>query len=103
MVQLARVIYSNIYREDDKPECKFAERKSSRAQTNICSDRRGNRVLIGICCMNMCVYAGGKFFYMWLNKKRDREWNAMTEEVWFDQQSFSSLSLILFLGETELS
>lgn len=22
MVQLARVIYSNIYREDDRPECK---------------------------------------------------------------------------------
>jgi hypothetical protein len=24
MVQLARVIYSNIYREDDKPECKIS-------------------------------------------------------------------------------
>ncbi|CCF37874.1 major facilitator superfamily transporter [Colletotrichum higginsianum] len=63
MVQLARVIYSNIYREDDRPEY-----------------RRGNRVLIGICCMNICVYLLAKLFYMWCNKKREKEWNAMTEE-----------------------
>ncbi|KZL84301.1 major facilitator superfamily transporter [Colletotrichum incanum] len=63
MVQLARVIYSNIYREDDRPEY-----------------RRGNRVLIGICCMNICVYLIAKLFYMWCNKKREKEWNAMTEE-----------------------
>ncbi|KAF4776708.1 major facilitator superfamily transporter [Colletotrichum scovillei] len=63
MVQLARVIYSNIYREDDRPEY-----------------RRGNRVLIGICCMNICVYLIAKAFYMWCNKKREKEWNAMTEE-----------------------
>ncbi|CAH0053637.1 unnamed protein product [Clonostachys solani] len=64
MVQLARVIYSNIYREDDKPEY-----------------RRGNRVLVGINCMNICVYIIAKLFYMHLNKKRDKEWNAMTEET----------------------
>ncbi|KAK0376120.1 major facilitator superfamily transporter [Colletotrichum limetticola] len=63
MVQLARVIYSNIYREDDRPEY-----------------RRGNRVLIGICCMNICVYLIAKVFYMWCNNKREKEWNAMTEE-----------------------
>ncbi|KAJ0165682.1 putative transporter [Colletotrichum tanaceti] len=63
MVQLARVIYSNIYREDDRPQY-----------------RRGNRVLIGICCMNICVYLIAKLFYMWCNKKREKEWNAMTEE-----------------------
>ncbi|KAK6225442.1 major facilitator superfamily transporter [Colletotrichum tabaci] len=63
MVQIARVIYSNIYREDDRPEY-----------------RRGNRVLIGICCMNICVYLLAKLFYMWCNKKREKEWNAMTGE-----------------------
>ncbi|KAK2011836.1 major facilitator superfamily transporter [Colletotrichum eremochloae] len=63
MVQLARVIYSNIYREDDRPDY-----------------RRGNRVLIGICCMNICIYLIAKLFYMWCNKKREKEWNAMTEE-----------------------
>ncbi|GJD04567.1 major facilitator superfamily transporter [Colletotrichum higginsianum] len=44
------------------------------------SHRRGNRVLIGICCMNICVYLLAKLFYMWCNKKREKEWNAMTEE-----------------------
>ncbi|GKT76622.1 major facilitator superfamily transporter [Colletotrichum tofieldiae] len=74
MVQLARVIYSNIYREDDRPEY-----------------RRGNRVLIGICCMNICVYLIAKLFYMWCNKKREKEWNAMTEEV----SCFSFAPLVL--------
>lgn len=31
--------------------------------------------------MNLFVYALAKCFYMYLNKKRDKEWNAMTEEV----------------------
>ncbi|KAK2027468.1 major facilitator superfamily transporter [Colletotrichum zoysiae] len=63
MVQLARVIYSNIYREDDRPDY-----------------RRGNRVLIGICCMNIYVYVIAKLFYIWCNKKREKEWSSMTEE-----------------------
>jgi hypothetical protein len=31
--------------------------------------------------MNICVYGLAKVFYMWMNKTREREWNAMTEEV----------------------
>lgn len=31
--------------------------------------------------MNICVYLIAKAFYMWCNKKREKEWNAMTEEV----------------------
>lgn len=45
------------------------------------TDRRGNRVLIAIACMNICVYLIAKAFYMYLNKSRDKVWNAMTEEV----------------------
>ncbi|KAF3936531.1 hypothetical protein ABW19_dt0209550 [Dactylella cylindrospora] len=61
MVQLARVVYSNIYREDDKPEY-----------------RRGNQQLIAICCMNMIVYLLMKLYYIWRNKSRDKIWDAMT-------------------------
>ncbi|KEY72264.1 hypothetical protein S7711_00263 [Stachybotrys chartarum IBT 7711] len=67
MVQLARVIYSNIYREDDEPEY-----------------RRGNRVLIGIACLNICVYLSAKMFYVWQNKKRSKVWDAMTEQERLD-------------------
>lgn len=54
--------------------------KAHKTNTNASLDRRGNRVLIGIACMNICVYGISKVFYLWLNRKRDREWNAMTEE-----------------------
>ncbi|KAH7312541.1 major facilitator superfamily transporter [Stachybotrys elegans] len=63
MVQLARVIYSNIYREDDAPEY-----------------RRGNRVLVSIACMNIVVYLIAKGFYVWQNKRRATVWDAMTED-----------------------
>ncbi|KAM0276080.1 hypothetical protein ACHAQH_007099 [Verticillium albo-atrum] len=63
MVQLARVIYSNIYREDDRPEY-----------------RRGNRVLVAIACINICVYIIAKGFYIYKNKSREKKWQAMTED-----------------------
>lgn len=31
--------------------------------------------------MNICVYAFAKLFYVHLNKKREKTWNAMTEDV----------------------
>lgn len=31
--------------------------------------------------MNICIYLLAKLFYMWCNRKREKEWNAMTEEV----------------------
>ncbi|EEY20087.1 conserved hypothetical protein [Verticillium alfalfae VaMs.102] len=61
---LARVIYSNIYREDDRPEY-----------------RRGNRVLVAIACMNICVYIVAKGFYIYKNRSREKKWQAMTEDV----------------------
>lgn len=64
LVQLSRVIYANIYREDDLPVY-----------------RRGNRVLIAICCMNVCIYVLGKAYYMWRNKTKAQKWNTMTKDV----------------------
>lgn len=63
-VQLSRVIYANIYREDDRPVY-----------------RRGNRVLIAICCMNVCIYLLGKGYYMWRNKTKAQQWDNMTKDV----------------------
>lgn len=64
LVQLSRVIYANIYREDDRPVY-----------------RRGNRVLIAICCMNVCIYLLGKGYYMWRNKTKAQKWDNMTKDV----------------------
>ncbi|OAK93572.1 MFS general substrate transporter [Phaeosphaeriaceae sp. SRC1lsM3a] len=62
-VQLQAIIYSNIYRDDDKPLY-----------------RRGNRVLVGVCVLNIFLYLFNKSYYTWRNKQRDRQWNALTAE-----------------------
>ncbi|CAO1633445.1 unnamed protein product [Sympodiomycopsis kandeliae] len=60
MTQLGRVIYSNIYTDSDAPEY-----------------RRGNRILLAICVMNICIYILIKIFYTTVNKKRDGKWKEM--------------------------
>lgn len=61
--QLGAIIGMNIYREEDRPLYKV-----------------GNTVLIAFVGYNLLVYAGARYFYKWLNAKRDKEWNAMSEE-----------------------
>lgn len=63
-VQASAVISANIYRADDAPRY-----------------RRGNRVLISIGLVNLCVlYPLSKAYYVWRNKQRDKVWNGMTVE-----------------------
>lgn len=62
-VQLAGIIGQNIYRSDDAPYY-----------------YRGNRVLIGITCMNMVLFALCKFYYISRNKYKRSKWNSMTDE-----------------------
>ncbi|KAF1847014.1 MFS general substrate transporter [Cucurbitaria berberidis CBS 394.84] len=62
-VQSGNIIASNIYRNDDQPLY-----------------RRGNRILLGICIFNVFLFYFVKVFYIWRNKVRDRQWNAMTKE-----------------------
>ncbi|KAL2071872.1 hypothetical protein VTL71DRAFT_13107 [Oculimacula yallundae] len=63
-VQLGGIIAANIYREDDKQLYK-----------------RGNRVLIGIDIMVICLFLFTKAYYVTKNKVRDKKWNAMTQEL----------------------
>ena len=63
-VQAGNIVGTNIYREDDRP-----------------AYRRGNRALIGICCMNVVIYILGKLYYMWRNKTKAQKWDAMTRDV----------------------
>jgi hypothetical protein len=62
-VQTSNLIAQNIYRNDDKPMY-----------------RRGNRVLLGIVALNFVLFAGAKFYYVYVNKKRDRIWDSMSKE-----------------------
>ncbi|KZV87968.1 hypothetical protein EXIGLDRAFT_187455 [Exidia glandulosa HHB12029] len=63
-VQASAVIYAQIYRKDDAPRY-----------------RRGNKVLITICCFNLCIlYPGTKLYYRWRNAQRDKIWSKMTSE-----------------------
>jgi hypothetical protein len=47
----------------------------------ISSDRRGNRVLIGINCLNFVLYLFAKGYYVWRNKQRNAIWDKMTSDV----------------------
>jgi hypothetical protein len=62
-VQTGNIVGSNIYRDDDQPLY-----------------RRGNKILLAICSFNVFLFYAVKLFYIWRNKVRDRQWNAMTKE-----------------------
>lgn len=42
--------------------------------------RRGNRVLISLCVVNIGLYIFAKVYYILRNRYRDKKWNAMTVE-----------------------
>jgi len=62
-VQASRIIASNVYRKDDAPRYK-----------------RGNRVLLSICIVNMGLYTFTKIYYVKRNAYREKKWRAMTED-----------------------
>ncbi|XYA01216.1 hypothetical protein QA089_003771 [Meyerozyma guilliermondii] len=61
-IQLAGIVGQNIYRADDAP-LYF----------------RGNRVLIGLCCMNSVLFLLCKFYYVARNKYKKGKWEAMSD------------------------
>jgi hypothetical protein len=62
-VQSGNIIATNIYRDDDQPLY-----------------RRGNKILLGVCVYNVFLFYAVKAFYVWRNRVRDGQWNAMTKE-----------------------
>ncbi|KAF2190867.1 MFS general substrate transporter [Zopfia rhizophila CBS 207.26] len=62
-VQASSIISQNIYRDDDKPLY-----------------RRGNRVLIGICAYNFALFIVAKLYYLSINRKREKIWDAMSKD-----------------------
>lgn len=63
-VQLGGIVANNIYRADDAPKYK-----------------RGNKVLIAINVLVICIFLFTKAYYVLRNRYRDKIWNAMTPEV----------------------
>jgi len=62
-VQLCNIVYSNIYRSTDAPYY-----------------YSGNKVLIGLCAMNIVLYLLAKTYYVKRNARRDAIWSAMSSE-----------------------
>ncbi|KAI1092596.1 MFS general substrate transporter [Rostrohypoxylon terebratum] len=65
--QLGDVIYSNVYRSDDKPYY-----------------HHGNKQLAIICAANIVIYILIKVYYIWRNKQKDNEWNSLTRAEQLD-------------------
>ncbi|KII91646.1 hypothetical protein PLICRDRAFT_51782 [Plicaturopsis crispa FD-325 SS-3] len=62
-VQASGIISAQIYRADDAPRY-----------------RRGNSILLSICCVNLLVlYPGTKAYYVWRNRQRAKKWDNMTD------------------------
>lgn len=62
-VQAGDVAAYFIYREDDKPKY-----------------RRGNTSLIAINVLAIFLFLAAKAYYVFQNRRRDRIWNAMSED-----------------------
>lgn len=62
-VQLGGISAAYIYREDDKPKY-----------------RRGNRTLVVVNVLSVALFLVAKAYYVWRNKVRTRQWEAMTRE-----------------------
>lgn len=62
-VQSGNIVASNIYREDDRPYY-----------------IRGNKILLALCCYNICLFVFVKFYYIVRNKKREEAWAKLTGE-----------------------
>ena len=45
------------------------------------ADKRGNRDLIAICCMNIVLYGFTYFFYKIINRRRDKIWKSWSTKV----------------------
>lgn len=69
-VQSGNIIGSNIYREEDRPYY-----------------IRGNRVLLGICCLNIVLLPLVKTYYIARNKRREQAWAKLTGEEKVDYVS----------------
>ncbi|KII91277.1 hypothetical protein PLICRDRAFT_696369 [Plicaturopsis crispa FD-325 SS-3] len=62
--QAGGILSAQVYMADDAP-----------------TYRRGNRILMIICCANVIIlYPGTKAYYVWRNRQRARIWDAMTDE-----------------------
>jgi hypothetical protein len=62
-VQIGGIISSNIYRADDAPFYK-----------------RGNKVLIGICVLDIFLFLGVKLYYIQRNKYKTKFWELYSVE-----------------------
>ncbi|KAH3670369.1 hypothetical protein OGAPHI_000884 [Ogataea philodendri] len=61
-IQLAGIAGSYIYRSDDSPKY-----------------RRGNRVIIGICCLNTVLFVLTKLYYISRNNYKRSKWNELSK------------------------
>ncbi|KAK3650371.1 hypothetical protein LTR56_006350 [Elasticomyces elasticus] len=62
-VQASNIIGTNVYRTEDKPYY-----------------FRGNKVLIGLACYSFALFIFAKFFYVTVNRRREKVWSAMSKE-----------------------
>lgn len=66
------------------------------AGLTLSPDRRGNKQLVAVCAANLVIYGLTKAYYVWRNKTRETQWNALTRQVRVVYYALST-DIILFL------
>lgn len=41
---------------------------------------RGNKVCLGLACLNILLYIGTKAYYVWRNKQKEKAWASLTKD-----------------------
>jgi cell division protein FtsX len=73
-VQTGNVFAAYIYRDDDKPLY-----------------RRGNSTLLMVNTVSILVFLLTKLYYVWRNKQKERQWNALSEEQQIEYRKSTKL------------
>lgn len=82
--QIGSIAAVNIYRAGDSPFCEYCvvpvlSPDNEQELTLYDLDYTANKGLVGLCCGNICLFGAAKLYYVWRNRRLDKELAGLPE------------------------